>query len=153
MKAGIGPITSLSVRIPNWTDSSQVVITKTASGAVTTLVKGSGWPWSGTYARISNIEAGASYVVSFPIKVYTQTLYQLRSQTQGWYEGNYVESPEMENVVTYQGTFRGNTLVNITPRPNGGIPRYQRQTLAALPATGACLLHDRFSDSCRIGTD
>ena len=137
MKAGIGPITSLSVRIPNWTDSSQVVITKkTASGAVTTLVKGSGWSWSGTYARISNIEAGASYVVSFPIKVYTQTLYQLRSQTQGWYEGNYVESPEMENVVTYQGTFRGNTLVNITPRPNGGIPRYQRQTLAALPATG-----------------
>lgn len=58
----------------------------------------------------------------------------IRSQNQFWYEGDY-GSPSIgypETVVNFTGTFRGDTLVDATPRPNGGIPRYQRQQLAAL---------------------
>ncbi|RJQ34962.1 hypothetical protein C4568_01795 [Candidatus Parcubacteria bacterium] len=130
-KQHIGTLNVLLVRIPSWTDKSQVTVA--VNGAI--LAAGA-WSWGGpygAYVHISNVNANTVYEIQFPVPVYQTTITQLRDQNQWWIEGSYSD-PAYEHIVRLNGTFRGDTLVDASPRPSTGIPRYQRQALAALPA-------------------
>lgn len=139
MKSDIGPLESVGVRVPDWADLEQVSVVETLADGTERMLSPEEWSWiSGSrYVQIADVQADTSYSVKFPIEVYTETIYELRSANRVWYEGSY-PSPSAgspETVIAYTGTFRGNTLVDISPRPSGGFPRYQRDYLANLPAT------------------
>jgi hypothetical protein len=139
MKSDIGPLESIGVRVPDWADVEQVSIVETLSNGTERTLSPEEWSWiSGSrYVQIADVQPDTTYAVKFPIEVYTETVYEMRSGNHVWYEGSYPSpgagSPEI--VTAYTGTFRGNTLVDISPRPSGGFPRYQRAHLASLPAT------------------
>ena len=137
----IGNLTSLAVRIPDWADHAYASVSVTkrgADGTETTVAAGTeaGWVFSGSYAYIYNIKPNTTYTVHFPIKVYTASVYQMRSPDTFWYEGSYPSSAGPESITIYTGTFRGYELVSATPAPNySGVALYQRQHLAALAAS------------------
>jgi hypothetical protein len=139
MKSDIGPIESVGVRVPDWADLEQVSVVETLSNGTERTLSPEEWSWvaGSRYVQISEVQPDTSYSVKFPIEVYTETIYEMRSANRVWYEGSY-PSPSAgspETVIAYTGTFRGNTLVDISPRPSGGFPRYQRAYLANLPPT------------------
>ena len=133
-KSTIGPVTTLVVRVPNWADKNAVKVVRTDGNGAVTLTSGTDWVWSGYYV-ITSAKPNTSYTITFPIRVYQSQFSDIRTADQFWYEGNYGSPGAGENIVTFTGTFRGSTLVDASPRPSGGIPRYQRQNLAALPAS------------------
>ncbi|MDZ4818031.1 MAG: hypothetical protein SGJ20_03560 [Planctomycetota bacterium] len=136
MKSDIGPLNSIGVRVPGWADQQAVTVVERDPLGNERTLNANEWSWlSGQYAIINNIQPDTSYLVKFPIEVYTETIYEMRDANAIWYEGSY-PSPSAgspETIISYQGKFRGNTLVDISPRPTGGFPRYQRQHLAGLP--------------------
>jgi hypothetical protein len=138
MKRDIGPISSLEVRIPSWADRDRVSITLQDAAGAHTLAQGSDWSWKpNLYVHVARVAPDAAIIVRFPIKVYQMRFQDMRSGRQFWYEGDY-GSPSQhaeENVQTSIGVFRGDTMVDARPRPTDGVPRYQRQALAALPPT------------------
>lgn len=135
MKSTIGPIVKVGVRIPAWADKTAVSVSVRGSDGTERTLATNEWSWvSGVPYVLLYVQPNTSYIVKFPIKVYTQAVYELRTANQMWYEGSYPSGSSPETVVTYQATFRGDTLVDVTPRPSGGIPRYQRSDLASLPS-------------------
>lgn|GEM_PF-2359151 len=129
----LGPVTSLQVHIPSWTDKSQVKVLMRGQGGVDTAI--SNWTWSGAYVVIPAIAPNSIYTVTFPIKVYTAPVYETRDANHFWMEGSFLITPATDPGVMHTGTFRGSTLVDATNRPSAGIPRYQRAALAALAPT------------------
>jgi hypothetical protein len=139
MKSDIGPIESIGVRVPDWANQEAVSVLEILANGTERTMAGEEWSWiSGTrYVQVMDVLPDTSYIIKFPIEVYTDTIYELRDGNHIWYEGSY-PSPSAgspETVISYQGTFRGNTLVDISPRPTGGFQRYQRSHLANLPPT------------------
>jgi hypothetical protein len=146
LRQEIGPLTELAIRVPQWTDQSQVTILEgTASGA-TPLAQGDRWSWNGAYLVVWGIQAGATYQVQFPMKVIQRTVDQIRPQNAHWSEEDYGPEvlPGRPGVTTFNVTFLGDTVVNVSEAATGtdprttayqglpSIPRYQRQALAAL---------------------
>lgn len=135
-KSNIGPLAALAVRIPSWADNNSVTVFLQDTSGLHPLTSGTAWGWSpSSYVHIPNIKPSSSYLVRFPIKVCKMPFHDIRGPDQFWYEGSH-PSPNRgaaEKLQTFTGTFRGNTLVDAQPRPTAGIPRYQRQNLAALP--------------------
>lgn len=135
-KPSLGPITSFGVRIPDWADRNQVKVAALDTQGREYLLPQNDWAWiaGAPFVQVLRAFPNISYIVKFPIKVYTKEIYELRSMDQQWYEASYPPSSGYpETVISYQGKFRGNTLVDVDHRPAWGIPRYQRQNLAALP--------------------
>jgi hypothetical protein len=138
MKGNIGPVAAIAVRVPGWADRGKVTVAVRDASGEHALEAGTGWEWEDeTYVRVHEVKASAAYVVRFPIKVYKRTFTDIRGPDEFWYEGSY-PSPNRkaaEEPETFTGIFRGDTLVDAEPRPTAGVPRYQRQNLAALPVT------------------
>jgi hypothetical protein len=120
LRGDLGPITEVAVRIPSWTDASQVSVSMEADGTG----QAAPWSWNGPYVVIGPVSAGATYDVRFPMKVQhlpvTQTSWDTKTET-------------------FDGTFLGDTLVDVDHRPSQGIPRFQRASLAALASGGAAV--------------
>ena len=130
MKGDIGPITAVGVRVPGWADQNAVTVVRGDSSGEHVLAYGSDWSWvAGRFVSINNIAPNVSYTVRFPIKIYQQVFYDIRSEDQFWYE----RTDEAFTAIAYTGTFRGYDLVDASPRPSSGIPRFQRQFLAQQP--------------------
>ncbi len=138
MKGRIGPVRLIAVRVPGWAEQDKVTVAVLDAQGEHVLAPGTGWTWTArSYVRIADPQPKLSYVIRFPIKVYQRRFTDIRSADEFWYEGDY-PSPNRnasENVQTFVGTLRGDTLVDATPRPTSGVPRYQRQSLARLPST------------------
>ena len=116
---------SLSVRIPRWVDRSAVKVQ--AGGRTLTP------PWLNRYLLVGSINAGAVITITFPM-VTTTEKYSLKwRQTEFWQECS-LPHPSWSNdhPAVYTMTFKGNTLVDISPRDSGkGIPLYRRDALRA----------------------
>jgi len=138
MKRDIGPVTAIAVRVPEWADRGQVTVAVQDASGEHPLASGTGWAWAdGSYVRVAGVKPSASYLIRFPIKVYRRTFTEIRGPDEFWYEGSHPcpNRGAAEELKTFTGIFRGDTLVDAEPRPTEGVPRYQRQNLAALPAT------------------
>lgn len=135
-KSDIGPIANMGIRVPSWADKNSVSVSIQDSSGERPLAFGTDWTWiSSGYVSLAAIKSNTSYIIRFPIKVSQQQFNDIYSANQFWYEGSHGSPGFSETLQTFTGTFRGDTLVDATPRPTGGIPRYQRQTLAQLPAS------------------
>ncbi|MGE0526872.1 MAG: hypothetical protein AB7P49_07415 [Bdellovibrionales bacterium] len=136
-KASLGPITDFGLRIPDWADKDKVTVSAVDPQGREYSLPAWQWNWIPYtyYIQVNNLASNWTFIVRFPIKVYSETIYELRSMSQIWYEGSWATSQSVENLQSYVGQFRGNTLVGVDRRPAGGIPRYQRQTLESLPAS------------------
>lgn len=135
MKSNIGPVRTLVVRIPSWANKSSVAVVKVDGSGEQTLAQGIGWSWGGNYVQIPSIIPNVSYIIRYPIVVAQKQFKEMRTMSNHWYEGYPASASQPDAPTTYTGTFRGDTMVDASPRPTGGIPRYQRQALAALPTT------------------
>lgn len=130
----LGSLTALAIRVPNWADHASVSVTRKTTGGETVLAAGTDWVWAGTYVYIHDIQPSSAYAVHFPIKIATANVYQMRSDSQFWYEGSFPTATGPEEQTVYSATFRGYELVDALPKPAyPGIALYQRQSLAALP--------------------
>ncbi len=137
MKKDIGAIKLINLRIPEWVDRNRLSVVLRDGSGEHPLAPGTNWNWSmPSYVAVSNIVPAVSYVVRFPIKVFVRSFTDIRSIGAFWYEGDYPSPANKAAEVqeSFVGTFRGDTLVDATPRPASGIPRYQRQQLANLPS-------------------
>jgi hypothetical protein len=146
LRQDIGPLTELAIRVPPWTDQSQVTILEGTAAGATPLAQNDRWSWNGAYVVIWGLKAGATYQVQFPMKVMQRTVDQIRPQNAHWSEEDYGPEvlPGRPGVTTFNVTFLGDTVVNVSEAATGtdprttayqglpSIPRYQRQTLAAL---------------------
>ena len=116
---------SLSVRIPRWVDRAAVEVK--AGGQM--LIPS----WLNRYLLLGAINAGDVITITFPM-VTTTEKYSLKwRQTEFWQECS-LPRPSWSNdrPMVYTMTFKGNTLVDISPRDRGkGIPLYQRNALRA----------------------
>lgn len=136
MKGDIGPVTSVAVRVPSWADRDKVAVALRDAAGERHLAPGGEWRWlDGSFIEVGQVRPNLSIIVSFPIKLRQVPFHDIRSPDEFWYEGDYGSPAQKagEIVETFQGTFRGDTLVDASPRPAHGVPRYQRQRLAALP--------------------
>ncbi|MGE3683876.1 MAG: hypothetical protein AB7G93_19325 [Bdellovibrionales bacterium] len=130
-KSSIGPVTQIGVRIPSWGQTEGKVSVRKNGALLAQGTASSGdWYWySGGYIIIRAASPSSNYEITFDLPVFTQPVYTLRDSTQFWYEGVYpnaVGTSGEERVQTFTGTFRGNTLVDVSGRSGSGIPRYQR---------------------------
>ncbi len=113
--------TMLSVRIPRWVDKSAVRVAVNGQGADPA--------WLAQYLTLGSIAAGDVVTITFPVPTTTEE-YTLKWRTdQFWSEvsnpGSGWTSP---NPIHYTMTFKGNTMVDVTPRDttSKGIPLYRR---------------------------
>ncbi|HZU88874.1 MAG TPA: hypothetical protein VE993_06420, partial [Stellaceae bacterium] len=147
LKRDLGPVAALAVRVPGWAERGRVSVAARERGRERSLQPGRDWSWSEDgYVRLAAVRPAGSVILRFPIVVRQLPFRDIRSPDQWWYEGDY-GSPRQnaaETVEAFVGTFRGDTLVDASPRPKAGIPRFQRQSLAALPP------HDVAPPSVRV---
>ncbi len=120
---------NLSVRMPLWVDKK----------AVQATVNGQPAPafWLGQYLVFDTLNAKDEVVLTFPVAESTETYTLKWKQTEFWKESTY-PGPTWEPLkepARYTCRFRGNTLVDISPRDEGkGLPLYQRDNLKATKA-------------------
>lgn len=134
-KNSLGSIRNLMIHTPGWSNPSTTVVKKISIAGERTLAQGSEWSREdGGYIRIPNVTADSSYIITFPMAVVRMQVVELRDAGHWWYESTY-PSPQgfaPETRITYNGTFLGYDLVALDHRPEGGVPRYQRNALSAL---------------------
>ena len=113
------------MRIPRWVDRSAVKVE--AGGQTLTS------PWLNRYLLVGSINAGDVITITFPM-VTTTEKYSLKwRQTEFWQECS-LPRPSWSNdhPTVYTMTFKGNTLVDVSPRDSGeGIP-----FIGAMPCDG-----------------
>ena len=113
----------LAVRIPLWVDKSAVRV-KVGTQMMSPY-------WVGRYLILNPIDLKDQITITFPM-VTTIEKYTLKWKTnEFWWE---ITDPGAKwtnpNPITYTLTFKGNTLVYVSPRDNGkGIPLYQRNAM------------------------
>jgi len=112
----------VSIRIPSWVDRSQ--LRSSVNERATSPV------WLGNFILLENLKAKDTLAVQFPIKELTEH-YTYRPSSFG------AMSDIREGGLPYTLTFRGNTLVDVSPREDRGFyPIYQRdpckQTIAPM---------------------
>ncbi len=114
---------SLSVRVPRWVDRAAVKV-ETRGRTLTPS-------WLNRYLLLGAINAGDVITITFPM-VTTTEKYSLKwRQTEFWQECS-LPRPSWSNdrPTVYAMTFKGNTLVDVSPRDRGkGIPLYRRNAL------------------------
>jgi len=128
---------SLSVRMPNW-------VTK---AAVRCQIDGKTFEpiWAGRYAVFANIPHHATVTITFPVTETTEVLHLKWRQSDAFFECTDPGKtwPGGDSPKRYVCTFRGNTLVEISPRDLGiGYPLYQRDEMKRTKAPMRCV--DRF---------
>jgi hypothetical protein len=82
---------------------------------------------------VGSINAGDVITITFPMVTTTETYSLKWRQTEFWQECS-LPRPSWSNdkPTVYTMTFKGNTLVDVSPRDGGkGIPLYQRDALRA----------------------
>jgi hypothetical protein len=114
---------SLSLRVPRWVDRSAV---KVAVGAGTLKPV-----WLNRYLLVGSIRADDVITITFPMVTTTEKYSVKWRQTEFWQEcTNPRQSWSNDNPTVYTMTFKGNTLVDVSPRDQGkGIPLYRRNAL------------------------
>lgn len=120
----------ISVRMPRWVDLDSVEATIKASRsrkATPTRVQG-------RYLSFSDLKEGDVLTLTFPVRETVETRTLLWKVEDMWPEstdpGHNWQPPDPPNV--YKMTFRGNTLVDITPREKGkGFALFLRDELQA----------------------
>ncbi len=114
----------LSVRMPRWVDAT----------AVRCRVNGQTVDsyWTGRYIVFDALPAGANVTITFPVAATTETYRLAWKQSEFWQESlnpGHSWQPATEPT-KYVCRFRGNTLVDISPRAGGiGYPLYQRDEM------------------------
>lgn len=114
----------ISVRIPLWVEKAAVRCRIDGKPAIPF--------WAGRYAIFEGVRPGASLVITFPMVETTETYRLAWKQSDFWQEClNPGQSWKRSNEVTrYVCHFRGNTLVDISPRAEGaGYPLYERDEM------------------------
>jgi hypothetical protein len=111
----------LSLRIPRWADKKAVCAMINSKPANPT--------WVGQYLILTSLKVGDALTITFPIVETTEKYTLLWKQNEFWMEctkpGNTWKADPKPSV--YTCTFRGNTLVEISPRDRGiGYPLYER---------------------------
>jgi len=98
----------ISVRIPSWAPRREV----------RAIVAGAPRPleWVGNYLRFDDLKPGEKIEITFPVQETT---------------ASYTASARTKDEQTYRGTFRGSTLVDISPRDEAptSYPLYLRDHL------------------------
>ena len=111
----------LSVRIPRWANKAAVEVRVGEQKAAPA--------WLGNYVILDSIRPGDRITITFPM-VTTIERHSLKWRlNEFWRETTFI-GPEWSNPnpITYTMTFKGNTLVEVSPRdPGKGLPLYQRQ--------------------------
>jgi hypothetical protein len=110
----------LSVRIPTWANRAKVQV-KLGAQTITPV-------WLNNYLFLDSIHPDDNITITFPMVTTIET-YTLKWKTSEFWKE--VTDPGANwtnpNPTTYTMTFKGNTLVDVTPRDGGeGIPLYQR---------------------------
>ena len=120
---------SVSVRMPLWVDRNAVHCTVSDAPTET--------HWLNRYLVIPSANAGDTFSITFPV-VEREERYTLKwRQSEFWKESTNPGpswQPDPEPLVL-TCRFRGNTLIDISPRAEGpGYPLYQRNSMAGGPA-------------------
>jgi hypothetical protein len=112
---------SLAVRIPRWVNRNAVV------GRINGEVAAS--DWIGNYLIFAEIQPGDEITVTFPMVTATEKYALTWKHTDHWMESTDPgRSWSNSSPTVYTMTFKGNTLVDVTPREEGaGFPLYQRR--------------------------
>jgi len=115
----------IAVRIPLWVDKEALRcrVNETETGPA----------WLGRHLIFAGVQPGDVITLDFPMSESTETYVLKWKRRGGWREfsnpGGGQWEP-LENPDRYTCHFRGNTLVDITPRTEGrGLPLYQRNHL------------------------
>jgi hypothetical protein len=137
----------ISVRIPRWVDKSAV--TCNVNNEPITVV------WIGNYLDLNRLRSGDVITIEFPMVETTET-YTLKWKHSDWaWECNWEPSwwTPLTDPCQFTCHFRGNTLVDISPRIGGlGYQLYQRDNL--IGATHAPMKTvTRFVESYDFGPD
>ena len=109
------------MRIPRWVDKKAVVGRINGEAAAS--------DWIGNYLTFARIKPGDEITVTFPMVTATEGYALKWKHTDHWMESsNPGGSWSNPNPTIYTMTFKGNTLVDVTPREEGvGYPLYERR--------------------------
>ncbi len=113
----------VAVRIPRWVSKPAVQI-KIGKRAVTPS-------WVANYLILDAIHPEDQIIITFPMVTRVEKYTVKWKINENWHEssnpGNDWTNP---NPITYTMTFKGNTLVDVSPRDTGpGLPIYQRDAM------------------------
>jgi hypothetical protein len=120
---------SIAIRMPRWVDRSAVRCSVDGRAAKPI--------WAGQYAVFAAVSPRSCITVKFPV-VETTEIYRLK-----WRQPDFffectdpgTQWPASELPTRYVCKFRGNTLVDISPRPGGiGYPLYERDGMKGTTA-------------------
>jgi len=115
---------SISLRIPRWVDKNAIAIQSSGRRAKPYLV--------GQYLVFDDVRARDILTVTFPVEETTEKYTLKWKQDEFWKESTNPGSAwqALKDPAVYTCTFRGNTLINISPRDLGvGYPLYERDAL------------------------
>jgi hypothetical protein len=118
----------LSVRIPRWADKKAVQVA--VDGKRPALF------WVGQYLLLTDLRPKAEITITFAVVESAETLTLMWKQNEYWKECTEpAHDWSNPNPTVFTCTFRGNTLVDISPRDQGrGLPLYLRDNLKATRA-------------------
>jgi hypothetical protein len=113
----------LSVRIPRWANKRAVQV-KLGTERLSPS-------WLGNYVILDTIRPGDRVTITFPMVTTTERYTLKWKLNQLWQESTDPGSDWTNPTpTTYTMTFKGNTLVNVTPRDGGkGLPLYARKVM------------------------
>lgn len=110
----------LSVRIPHWVSRSAVQVKVTQAPV--------DFNWLDNCLILKSIKPGDVITITFPMLTHVET-YSLKWRTTEFWQEKTDPGDSWSNTspTLYTLTFKGNTLVDVSPRDQGpGIPLYQR---------------------------
>ena len=117
---------TVAVRLPGWVDKAAVQCTVNGMTASPARI--------GAYHVFNGLKPGDQIELAFPVVERTETYTLKWRQTEFWKESTELGPnwPIPEEPTEYTLQFRGNTLVDISPRDDGpGYPLYLREELKA----------------------
>jgi hypothetical protein len=129
----------LLIRLPRWANKSDVTCKINESAAEVS--------WSGSYALLNELKPGDSVSLEFPVKESTEEYQLAWSEQDFWIESNQPSSPPEKPVDPgkYTLKFRGNTLVDISPRDaQAGVPLYADRSPEVFQKPVATTTKNRF---------
>lgn len=112
----------ISVRIPRWADKASVTGEITGKSASPYFI--------GQYLVFDQVTAGDVITITFPVATITEK-FSLKWATGGfWTESTVIKPEDQPGSTVYTMTFKGNTLVDISPRDTAfGYQLYERDQM------------------------